>query len=53
VKLFGHGKHRSKWEGSFKVIEVASYGAVTLHDDSGNTFKVNGQCLKVFLNLKT
>ena len=24
-------------------------GAVTLHDDDGNTFKVNGQRLKVFL----
>ena len=24
-------------------------GAVTLHDDDGNTFKVNGQILKVFL----
>jgi hypothetical protein len=49
VKLFGHGKLRSKWEGPFKVIEVASHGTVTLQDDSGNIFKVNGQRLKVFL----
>jgi hypothetical protein len=49
VKLFGHGKLRSKWEGPFKVIDVAPHGAVTLQDDTGNTFKVNGQRLKVFL----
>jgi hypothetical protein len=34
------------------VIEVASHGVVTLQDDSGNIFKVNGQCLKVFLEPK-
>ena len=49
VKLFGHGKLRSKWEGPFKVIETSSHGAVTLQDDEGNVFKVNGQRLKVFL----
>ena len=48
VKLFGHGKLRSKWEGPFKVIETSSNGVVTLQDDTGNTFKVNGQRLKVF-----
>jgi hypothetical protein len=52
VKLFGHGKLRSKWEGLFKVIDVASHGAVTLQDDTGNIFKVNGQRLKVFLELE-
>jgi hypothetical protein len=31
------------------VIDVASHGAVTLQDDTGNIFKVNGQRLKVFL----
>jgi hypothetical protein len=50
VKLFGHGKLRSKWEGPFKVIEVASHGAVTLQNDEGKLFKVNGQRLKVFLD---
>ena len=49
VKLFSHAKLRSKWEGPFKVIEASSHGAVTLQDDTGNTFKVNGQRLKVFL----
>jgi hypothetical protein len=49
VKLFGHGKLRSKWEGPFNVIEVAPHGAVTLQDDTGNTFKVNVHRLKVLL----
>ena len=48
VKLFGHGKLRSKWEGPFLVIDAATHGAVTLQDDSGNVFKVNGHHLKVF-----
>ena len=30
------------------MIETSSHGAIMLHDDTGNTFKVNGQCLKVF-----
>jgi hypothetical protein len=48
VKLFGHGKLRSKWEGPYKVISTLSHGAVTLQNDEGKLFKVNGQCLKVF-----
>jgi len=31
------------------VIDVASHGAITIQNDRGNTFNVNGQCLKVFL----
>ena len=49
VKLFGHGKLRSKWEGPFKVIETSSHSAIMLQDDEGNIFKVNSQRLKVFL----
>jgi hypothetical protein len=30
VKLFGHEKLRSKWEGPYTVINVSSHGAVTL-----------------------
>jgi hypothetical protein len=30
VKLFSHGKLRSKWEGPFTVISTSSQGAVTL-----------------------
>jgi hypothetical protein len=49
VKLFGHGKLRSKWEGPFTVVNVSSHGAVNLRTDEGTLFKVNGQCLKIFL----
>ena len=31
------------------MIKASSHVAVTLQDDTGNTFKVNGQHLKVFL----
>jgi hypothetical protein len=49
VKLFGHGKLKSKWEGPYTVINAASHGAIILQDEDGNIFKVNGQRLKVFL----
>jgi hypothetical protein len=42
VKLFGHGKLRSKWEGLFKVVDASSHGAVTLQNDEGTLFKANG-----------
>ena len=31
------------------MLDAADHSAVTLQDDDGNTFKVNGQRLKVFL----
>jgi hypothetical protein len=31
------------------VIEASSHGAITLQDNEGNLFKVNGQRVKVFL----
>ena len=49
IQLFGHGKLRSKWEGPYLVLDATDHGVVTLQDDDGNTFKVNGQRLKVFL----
>ena len=49
VKLFGQGKLRSKWKGPYTVIHASSHGAITLQDNDGKNFKVNGQCLKVFL----
>ena len=52
VKLFGHKKIRSKWEGPFKVISTSSHGAVTLQNDEGTLFKVNGHRLKIFLEPK-
>ena len=39
VKLFGHGKLQSKWEGPFKVISTSSHGAVTLQNDEGTLFR--------------
>src|SRR5919204_566752 len=49
VKLFGEGKLRSKWKGPYTVINVSSHGAITIQEDDGATFKVNGQRLKLFL----
>ena len=48
VKLFGHGKLRSKWERPYKVISTSSHGVVTLQNDEGTLFKANGHHLKVF-----
>jgi hypothetical protein len=48
VKLFGYEKLRSKWEGPYKVISTSSHGALTLQNDEGTLFKVNGYRLKVF-----
>jgi hypothetical protein len=48
VKLFEHGKLRSKWDGPLKVVNTSNHGAITIQDDSGNNFKVNGQHLKIY-----
>jgi hypothetical protein len=39
----------SKWDGPYKVIDTSTHRAITIQDDTGNTFKVNGQHLKVYL----
>jgi hypothetical protein len=31
------------------VVNSSSHGVVSLQDDEGTLFKVNGQCLKIFL----
>jgi hypothetical protein len=49
VHLFGHGKLRSKWEDPYLVLHAVDHGAVTLQCDDGDTFKANGQRLKLFL----
>jgi hypothetical protein len=49
VKLFRHGKLQSKWEGPFKVISTSLHGAVTLQNNEGTLFKINGHYLKIFL----
>ena len=44
------GKLRSRWTGPFVVKVVYPYGAVEIENlDNGKYFKVNGQCLKPFL----
>jgi len=49
VKLFGHDKLQSKWHGPYKVIDTSTHGAITIQDDADNTFTVNSQCLKVYI----
>jgi hypothetical protein len=49
VRLFGHGKLRSKWDGPYKVVNSSLHGAVTLQDDERTLFMVNGQRVKIFL----
>jgi hypothetical protein len=39
VKLFGHGKLRSKWEVPFTVVSTSLHGAVTPQTDKGMLFK--------------
>ena len=40
------GKLKSRWSGPFTVVSTTSLGAVTIRDQDGNEFKVNGQRLK-------
>jgi hypothetical protein len=49
VKLFRHGKLRTKWKGLFTVVSTSSHGAVTLQNNKGTLFNVNGHHLKIFL----
>ena len=46
----GDGKLHSKWLGPYHVIDTAPHGAITIQDDDGNTYKLNGQRLKLFLD---
>jgi hypothetical protein len=39
-------------EGPFKVINTSPHGAVTLQNNEGMLFKVNGHRLKIFLEPK-
>jgi hypothetical protein len=50
VRLFGHGKLLGKWEGPYLVLHAVDHGAFTLQYDDGETFKANGQRLKLFLD---
>ena len=44
VKLFP-GKLKSRWSGPYIVVTSTPFGVVTLKDESGSEFKVNGQRL--------
>ena len=48
LRLFP-GKLKSRCSGPYIVITSTPFGAVTLKDDSGNEFKVNGKRLKYYL----
>ncbi|KAL8154851.1 hypothetical protein AgCh_000263 [Apium graveolens] len=46
------GKLRSRWEGPYVVKGIFPYGAIEIQNPkTGETFKVNGQRLKIFLEL--
>ena len=49
VNLFDKGKLHSKWEGPFTVVNSSTHGTITIQENDSNTFKVNGQRLKFFL----
>ena len=48
LKLFP-GKLKSRWSGPYIVVTSTPFRAVTLKDESGSGFKVNGQRLKHYL----
>ena len=48
LKLF-QGKLKSRWSGPYTVVTNTPFGVVTLKDESGSEFKVNGQRLKHYL----
>ncbi|KAM1670161.1 hypothetical protein ACFX2K_044172 [Malus domestica] len=46
------GKLQSKWTGLFEVIHVMPHGAIEIKNlQNGELFKVNGHCLKHYLDL--
>ena len=48
------GKLKSRWTGPFIIQSVFPHGAIEIEDPkNGNTFKVNGQRLKPFLELRS
>ena len=49
LRLFP-GKLRSRWDGPYIVTQIFPHGAVEIHNPRmGNTFKVNGQRLKPYV----
>ncbi|CAA7046902.1 unnamed protein product [Microthlaspi erraticum] len=50
LRLFP-GKLRSKWSGPFKIHEVLPYGSLTLLNQEGKEFTVNGHRCKPYLGM--
>ena len=49
LRLFP-GKLRSRWDGSYIITKVFPHGAIEVQNPRmGNTFKVNGQRLKPYV----
>ncbi|KAL5759734.1 hypothetical protein ACOSQ2_018572 [Xanthoceras sorbifolium] len=48
LRLFP-GKLKSRWSGPFEIVKVYPHGAVDIKNLSGETFKVNGQRLKLYI----
>ena len=49
-----HGKLKSRWTGPFIFRTVFSHGAIEIEDPkNGNTFKVNGERVKPFVELRS
>ncbi|XP_070002825.1 uncharacterized protein [Nicotiana sylvestris] len=43
------GKLKSKWSGSFEVVNVTPFGALDLKNKNDEVFRVNGQRVKYYL----
>ena len=48
LRLFPR-KFKSRWSGPYTVIEVTTFGVVTLKSNAKNEFKINRQILKYYL----
>lgn len=44
------GKLRSKWSGPLELTQVNPYGGKEVNHKTKSTFKVNGQCLKSYID---
>jgi hypothetical protein len=49
IHLFGHGKLHIKWKGPYLVLHDADHDTITLKCNDRDTFKANGQHLKLSL----
>lgn len=46
---FFTGKLKSKWTGSYLIIQLFPHGVVELENNEGVWFKVNGHRIKIYL----